>query len=266
VSSDLDNIGPLQLVLVGFETTERFRGEIARELADLRGRGMIRVLDARLFTRSADGRLTEVDLNPLLRDPPPDRAIAHLLGANGGSGNGSARTPSEALARTAGFALEDLRRLTDEIEPGDHAAVVLIEHLWAARLREAVIEAGGRLLGQGYLTPEVVMIVGAELQARADAEAAIELAEAARGAALVDALETLAARAESTVEERTRAAVQVVKVLVDKGFVHEPEAAGAIDALAVSGLLESAVVQAAIAEAEEMLARQTPSAADADDE
>ena len=108
------------------------------------------------------------------------------------------------------------------------------------------------------------MIVGAELQARADAEAAIELAEAARGAALVEALETLAARAESSVEERTRAAAQVVKVLVDKGFVHEPEAAGAIDALAVSGLLESAVVQAAIAEAEEMLARQ--SAADADDE
>ncbi len=265
VSPDFENIGPLQLVLVGFETTERFRGEIARELADLRGRGMIRVLDARLFTRSADGRLTEVDLNPLLRDPPPDRAIAHLLGANGGAGNG-ARTPAEALARTAGFALEDLRRLTDEIEPGDHAAVVLIEHLWAARLREAVIEAGGRLLGQGYLTPEVVMIVGAELQARADAEAAIELAEAARGAALVDALETLAARADSSVEERTRAAVQVVKVLVDKGFVHEPEAADAIDALAVSGLLESAVVQAAIAEAEEMLAQQAPSAADADDE
>ena len=195
----------------------------------------------------------------------PDHAIAHLLGANGGGGNG-ARTPAEAFARTTGFALEDLRRLTEEIEPGDHAVVVLIEHLWAARLRETIRDAGGRLLGQGYLTPEVVMIVGAELQARADAEAAIELAEATRGAALVEALETLAARAESSVEERTRAAVQVVKVLVDKGFVHEPEAAGAIDALAVSGLLESAVVQAAIAEAEEMLARQAPSAADADDQ
>ena len=47
-----------------------------------------------------------------------------------------------------------------------------------------------------------------------------------------------------------------MKVLVDKGFVHEPEAAGAIDALAVSGLLESAMVQAAVAEAEDMLARQ----------
>jgi hypothetical protein len=250
----------MQLVLVGFETTDRFRGEVARELADLRGRGMIRVLDARLFHRTESGRLTEVDLNLLLGDPPeePDRAIAHLLGANGSGGNGASRTPSEALAGTVGYALEDLRRLTGEIGPGDHAVVVLIEHVWATRLREAVLAAGGRLLGQGYLTPEVVMIVGAELEARAEAEAAIELAEAARGAALLEALETFASRGGSSVEERTRAAAQIVKVLVDKGFLHEPEAAAAVDALAVSGLLESAIVQAAVAEAEDMLARRSP--------
>jgi hypothetical protein len=249
-------IGPLQIVLVGFETTERFRGDIARELADLRGRGMIRVIDARLFHRAPDGHLTEVDLNPLLADPrgPPSGAIAHLIGANGAGGNG-ARHPAEAFAHTAGFALEDLRRLTEEIGPGDHAAVVLVEHLWAGRLREAVREAGGRLLGQGFLTPEVVMIVGAELQARADAEAAIELADAARGAALVEALEALAAREDRSVEERHRAAAQVVRVLVAKGYLHEPEAADAIEALTTEGLLESAIVQAAVAEAEDMLSR-----------
>jgi hypothetical protein len=248
--------GPIQLVLLGFETTDRFRGEIARELGVLRGRGMIRVLDARFFHRSPDGKLTEVDLNPVLADAPaePDRTIAHLLGANGG-GNGGTRSPAEALARTAGFALEDLRRLTEEIGPGDHAGVLLVEHVWATRFAEAVRDAGGRLLGQGYLTPEAVMIVGAELEARAEAEAAIELAEAARGAALVEALESFAGRGNSSIEERTRACAQVVKVLVDTGFVHETEAAGAIDALAVSGLIESAMVQAAIAEAEDLLAR-----------
>jgi hypothetical protein len=248
-------IAPLQLLVVGFETTAGFRGDIARELRDLRGRGMVRVLDARLFHRAEDdGRLTEIDLNPLLADPPTQSggALAHLLGVNGAGGNGE-RPPAEALARTAGFALEDLRRLTDEIGPGDHAAVLLVEHLWAARLRETVREAGGRLLGQGFLTEDVVMLVGAEIQARADAEAAIELAQAARGAALVKALEAFAGGADSP-EDRARAAAQVVRVLVDKGFVHEPEAAEAIEALALSGLLESAVVQAAAHEAEEMLA------------
>ena len=246
-------VGPLQIVIVGFETTERFRGDIAREIADLRGRGVIRVLDARLFHRAPTGELTEVDLNPLLAEPR-DNALAHLLGANGGGGNGA--RPLQALAGTAGFALEDLRRLTDEIGPGDHAAVVLVEHLWASQLREAVLEAGGRLLGQGFLTPEVVMVVGAELEARANAEAAIELADAARGAALVEALDTLAARSEISAEDRTRAAAQVVRALVAKGFLHEPEAAAAIDALATEGLIEAALVQAAVAEAEDLLDRR----------
>lgn len=242
-------------MVVGFETTERFRGDIARELGLLSGRGMIRVLDARLFHRSDEGKLTEIDLNPMLADvaEPPDRALAHLLGANGAGGNG-ARTPSEALARTTGFALEDLRRLTDEIGPGDYAGVVLVEHLWAGRLREVVREAGGRLLGQGFLTPEVVMIVGAELQARADAEAAIELARAARGAKLIEALEGLASIAGIPPEERSRGAARVVRVLVEKGLLHEADAEAAVEALVTEGLIESAMVQAAVAEAEDMLA------------
>jgi hypothetical protein len=247
----MSEVGPLQIVVVGFETTERFRGDIARELGALRGRGVIRVLDARLFHRSPEGRLTEVDLGPVL-DTEQDTAIAHLLGANGARGNGGRRSPSEALANTAGFALEDLRRLTDEIGPGDHAAVLLVEHVWASRLRQTVREAGGRLLGQGFLTPEVVMIVGAELQARADAEAAIELAEAARGSALVEALERFGAGTGSA-EDRSRGAVQVVRTLVDQGFLDQHEAPGAIDALVTAGMIESAVLQAAIAEAEDLV-------------
>ena len=154
------SFGPLQILIVGFETTERFRGEIARELLDLRGRGIIRVLDARLFHRAPEGKLAEVDLGPQLAERPPDHGnpVARLLGVNGaggngnGNGNGGMSSP-DAFARTAGFALEDLRRLTDEIGPGDHAVAILIEHRWAAQLREAVREAGGRLVGQGFLTP-----------------------------------------------------------------------------------------------------------------
>lgn len=253
MSTDDPNIGPLQIVIVGFETTERFRGDIAREIGFLRGRGMLRVIDARLVHRGEDGKLTEVDLNPLLGDPPePANPIAHLLGTNGGGGNGGT-SAQEAFHRTAGFALEDLRNLTDEIGAGEYAAVVLVEHLWAAGLRETVREAGGRLLGQGFLTPEVVMVVGAEVRARADAEAALELAEATRVSALVDALGAIAAREGSTAEERVRAAAEVVGVLVDKGFVHASEAGDAVGALATAGVLESALVEAAVAEAEDAL-------------
>ena len=259
------SFGPLQIVIVGFETTERLRGEAARELIDLRGRGLIQVLDARFFHRAPDHNLTEVDLGPLLADRPAGLAhpVARLLGVNGAGGNGGVR-PQEAFARTAGFALEDLRRLTDEIGPGDHAVAILIEHRWAARLREAMREAGGRLIGQGFLTPELTMVVGAEIQARADAEAAIELAEAARGSALVDALSILTRHPRGSAEESARAAAEVVRVLVAEGFVHQAEAHAAIEALATAGLIEAAMLQAAVVDAEEMLSERTGEWPDAD--
>jgi uncharacterized membrane protein len=169
MASDEPGFGPLQLLVVGFETTELLQGQIAREIAELRGRGLVRVVDARMFTRSEDGELGEVDLNPLLGDPRW-RPAAHLFGLNGAATNGgSGGLDAAAFAATAGFTLEDLRRLTDEIHHGEHAAVVLVEHLWAGRLREKIRAAGGRLIAQGMLTQEVLMLVGAELQATADA-------------------------------------------------------------------------------------------------
>jgi hypothetical protein len=252
-------VGPLQLLFVGFETTERFRGDILHELKGLRGRGLLRVLDARLFQRTPDGRFTELDLNPVLADPAEQEAnpIARLLSSNGGGGNGGI-SPREALARTTGFALEDLRRLMDQIEPSHLAVAVLVEHMWAAHLREAIHEAGGMLLGQGILTPELELLMGDELQARADAEAAIELANAARGSALLEAIATLAERDPSPLEDRSAAAAEIVRILVEKGFVHATEAAGAIDALATAGLLEAATLEAALFEIEDLVDRSEP--------
>lgn len=259
MSGERASVGPVQLVILGFETSEDFHGEVANELLSLRGGGMIRVLDARALNRTADGQLIEVDLGPLVADWPEDRAnaVAGLLAANGAAGNGGLHSP-EALAGSVGFAVEDVRRLTDEIGAGQHAVTILIEHVWASRLREQVREAGARLVGQGFLTPELAMVVGAELQARADAEAAIELATAARGAALVEALVLLGQRERGSVEDRARSAAEVVRVLAARGFIHESEAAAAIDALATAGLIEMASVEAAAAEAEEML-RDPPS-------
>jgi hypothetical protein len=160
--------------------------------------------------------------------------------------------------QASGFALEDLRRLKEQIEPSELTAVVLVEHVWAAHLQDAIRGAGGRLLGQGLLTAEVHMLIGDEIQARAEAEAAIEISHAARNAALLEALATLSARQPSTAESRAGAAADVVRVLVEKGFVDAPEASGAIEALTTAGLLEAAAVEAAIAEAEDAVARAEP--------
>jgi hypothetical protein len=248
-------LGPLQLLLVGFETTERFRGDIIHELKGLRGRGLLRVLDARLFQRKPDGSFTEVDLNPVLVDKREDEAnpVARLLRSNGGGNGNGGMSPAEALARTRGFAMEDLRKLLAEIAPETLAVAVLVEHQWAAHLQDAIHEAGGVLVGQGMLTPELELLMGDELQARADAEAAIEIANAARGTAILQALSTLAGREPAAEGGRPAAAAEVVRVLVERGFLDRSEAAAAIDALTTAGLLESATVEAALAEAEDLL-------------
>jgi hypothetical protein len=87
MASDEPGFGPLQLLVVGFETTERLHGQIAREIAELRGRGLIRVVDARMLSRDTAGELSEIDLNPLLGDPRW-RPVAHLFGLNGAAANG----------------------------------------------------------------------------------------------------------------------------------------------------------------------------------
>jgi hypothetical protein len=113
MNSEEPSYGPLQMLLVGFETTERFRGEIARELLDLRGRGMMprdrRALPAPRAGRKGDrARSRPAARGPARGGRQPDRPALGVNGFGGNGGNGG-MAPSEALARTAGFALEDLR-------------------------------------------------------------------------------------------------------------------------------------------------------------
>jgi hypothetical protein len=47
--------------------------------------------------------------------------------------------------------------------------VLLLEHVWARDLKRAIRDIGGVPLGEGFLTPETVALVAAELGAMAEA-------------------------------------------------------------------------------------------------
>jgi hypothetical protein len=68
-----------------------------------------------------------------------------------------------------------------ELEPGASAGVLLVEHVWAKRFKTAVRDAGGVPLGEGFLTPEAIAAVAAELGAMAEAldEVEVEIERAA---------------------------------------------------------------------------------------
>ena len=132
--------------------------------------------------------------------------------------------------------------------------MLLVEHVWAARCRRSSASAAASSLAQGMLTPEVMMIVGAELQAKADAEAAIELADAARGAALLEALATLTGEhaARGRVAARGRRRGRRARSST-RASSRRNEAHHAIAALAERGIVEQALLHGAVAEAEELL-------------
>ena len=107
------------------------------------------------------------------------------------------------------------------------------------------------------------MVVGAEIQARADAEAAIELAKAARGAALVDALRSW--RVRERIGGGVRSGGGRGGARPGRGGIRaRGRGHAAIDALATAGLIEAALLQAATAEAAEMLDERSDEPPDTD--
>jgi uncharacterized membrane protein len=271
--------GPIQLVVLGFDQLDRFRGQILAELQEVRGRDVIRLLDLLFVAKDEAGQLTTLDLSDL---PEEERArYGSLLGTLIGldlAGDGPALDDSVPEGGEAGLSSEGVRQVAQTLEPGTAAALLLVEHRWAARLAAAVRDAGGRLLAQGFLTPDARVVMGEALSSIAEAEAAIEVAEAMRGAALVDALTAVAevelveeaaaqAVAEAATSEdtalRSAAAAEVVRALVTAGVLEDTAALDAIEALVVAGLIDPAVVEATLAA--ETAAAATGQSTDGDD-
>lgn len=250
-------LGPIQLMAIGFETNEKFRGDALRELNEVRSRGVIRLLDMLFVMKDKEGNILtmeDTDLTPEEEIEVGD-LISKMIGLEEGSVEKAASGVSaETSAENSyGLAIKDIMDVVDRIEPGTSAALLLIEHVWAAGLKHAVREAGGHPIAQGFLTPEAMMIIGKEAEAIAEAEVAIEIAEAVKGAALLDVLSTIDTAEElkeAAIEEaseaivememvKTSAVAEAVRTLVVAGLIEEGATLEAIDTLVKAGLMDA---------------------------
>jgi uncharacterized membrane protein len=164
------DIGPVQLISIGFDRDANFEGKVVDELAKLESERTIRVLDVLFIARDPDSEETVV------LDHPGTENLGAIVGALLGiEFEGEAQSPAAAGEEHAfGFTQQDIQEMASGLGPGESAGLLLIEHVWARDLRRVFRDAGGRMLGEGFLTPETIRAVEPELAAMSDAIAAAE--------------------------------------------------------------------------------------------
>ena len=137
MSESVDVLGPVDWIVVEFPGS-RFNGEIAPVLADLVGRGLIRVLDLLILKKDDDGALEAFEVSDLDE-----------------SELGELRLYETGLAMV--LSEQDVKDVAEAIEPGSSAAVLVWENLWAAPFGTAVRRAGGQLVASGRIPIQAVL-------------------------------------------------------------------------------------------------------------
>jgi hypothetical protein len=119
-----EELGPIDVVVIGYPAGAPMTGEAVPILLDLVDRGIVRILDALFVRKDADGTFSGFDIADL-----DDESIGDLT-AFAGASTGLLDDDDAALAAA-------------EIEPGTAAVMLLYENRWAAPFVAAVRRNGG---------------------------------------------------------------------------------------------------------------------------
>ena len=235
---------PLQLIGLTFPLGADAESRLLAEVDRIEGRGVLRVLDMIILAKGQDGIVAELevgngeDFGSLLAGLSPF-----------GTGNGS-RRPADggAAGGPVVSVVATVAGLADSLESGSAVALLLVEHLWAGPLVDAVAAAGGALISDDFLAGDVSRAIGAEIAAVEEASAVIAEAQAAEAAAVLRAVAASAEAAEAeAASERLQeaAAAAAAGALIAAGLIEEAAAHEAVTALTAAGLITDAAAQAA---------------------
>jgi DNA-binding NarL/FixJ family response regulator len=256
---------PLQLIGLTFRLDAEAETRLLAEVDRIKGRGVLRVLDLVVMARGQDGVIEGLevgdgeDFGSLLSSVSP---FGTDNGGRTAAGDGEASEP-------AGSGVAAVRALANSLEPGSAVALLLVEHLWASPLVDAVSAAGGALVTDDFLTGDVSLAVGAEIAAVEEASAVIAQAQAAEAIAVLRAIAASAeaAEAEAASEQiQEAAAADAVSALIAAGLIEAAAAHEAVSALTAAGLITDAAAQAsdqAVADAAATIAAADQAAGEA---
>jgi hypothetical protein len=239
-------LGPVQVIAVEFENTDQLQGQVLDALDELTPLGAARIIDALFVAKEDNGDLLALEAGDVSEeDEVLGALVGRLLGfsfEDDGEVDGEVDTAVVEAGDSSlmGVTPADIERIGDDLAPGTGALVMLVEHRWAAGLRDAVADAGGRMVAQGFLTPDGVLMLGAELVATANAIDAIDTAIELEAIATVRSLEAMAT-IEVAAEVEAAVAAHVILTLVEAGIIEEAAAQQAASAVIDAALIEKAL-------------------------
>lgn len=140
VAAEQDELGPINVVVIGYPPGAPMTGEAAPLLLDLVDRGIIRVFDAMFVTKAEDGSVMGFDAKNL-----GDKNVGEFAVFEGAS---------SGLLGDA-----DLADAAEALEPGTSAVVIVYENRWAVPFMSAVRRNGGVVLGSERISPEELLDV-----------------------------------------------------------------------------------------------------------
>jgi hypothetical protein len=133
----LEELGPVDYLVVEFPAgASNFTGEMAAELLSLVDRGIVRVIDLLILTKSEDGDIDAVELSDVGELGELEALEAQL---------------AELLAE------EDVEHLAAAMEPGSTAGVLIWENLWAAPFASAARRSGGQMIANGRIPIQAII-------------------------------------------------------------------------------------------------------------
>ena len=139
------SLGPLQVMIVNFEDPN-FTGGIEAELVRLQNAGILRVLDLIVVAKSLDGEIEIIKTGEVHTG-----SLTQAL-LDQGEGDFVVGDPDA-----------DVWYAADAIEPGQAAAIAVLEHQWAIGLTDAITSAGGHDVVTEWVDEAQVRELGVEL-------------------------------------------------------------------------------------------------------
>jgi hypothetical protein len=129
--------GPIDFIIVGFEGN-KFDGSIMEALTNALDKGTIGLIELAMVSKDASGSVTKLAISDL-----GDDYLVDL----------ESYVPDDAPPVDQA----DIDEIAELLENNTAAGLLVVEHLWAKPLKQAIIDANGVLVADGRIHPEAAL-------------------------------------------------------------------------------------------------------------